>query len=311
IRGILRAADQTPLAGAAVLACQQPPPGGGAIKTYETVTKPDGRYNFAELDPGSYLVVFIDPTGAHGYRYWNSAGQDAPSTSYATRLTLDSGETLTGISATLQPAGRITGTVRNLLGNRLANIMVTVEIRDISGQFESAPISSTVTLADGTYTVDGLPTSDRYRLVFEDMLGRYRSTTLEAEAVANQTNTSGNVRMVRTGGDIMGRVTALSGAALPGILVRPYRSTGEGWEPVPDVAELTDADGAYLLFNLPPGTYRVGFKDPAIRSLPSFYPNASEPASAADITVDSETTTRDIDAGLAPAELVFLPLLRR
>ncbi len=311
IGGALRGANQKPLAGATVLACQQPPPSGGVPKVFQTVTKADGSYGFADLAPGSYLVLFADPAGAHSYGYWNSTGDIAPSSSYATLIQLNSGDALTGISATLAPAGRITGVVSNRLGGHLAKVRVSIEIRDLSGLFESVPISPTLTATDGSYTISGLPTSDRYRLSFNDPLSRYHSATLDARAAAGTTNPSGSIRLTQTGGDILGRVAALSGAPLAGILVRPYRNAGEGWEPVPDTAEQTDADGVYMLFNLPPGTYRVGFSDPAIRLLPLFYPNASDLASAADVTVAAETPTREINAGLAPARLVFLPLLRR
>ncbi|GAB4214488.1 MAG: hypothetical protein OHK0022_53080 [Roseiflexaceae bacterium] len=311
INGVVQAANQKPLGGATVLACQQPPPSGGVGKVFQTTTKPDGSYGFVGLEPGGYLVLFVDPSGAHGYRYWNSVGQNAPSTSYASLLTLAGGETQSGISAVLAPAGQISGVVSNRRGDRLAGIRVSIEIQDLSGLYESVPISPTITGLDGSYALAGLPTSDRYRLTFEDPQSRYRSALLQARTAAGDINPTGDITLAQTGGDIIGRVTKLDGAPLPGVLVMPYRSVAGGWEAVPATAERTDANGIYRLFNLPPGSYRVGFRDPSGRSLPEFYPDAPDPASASDIVVGAETTTREINAELAPARLVFLPLVRR
>jgi hypothetical protein len=105
-------------------------------------TKPPG--------PGSFKVRFFDCLDPRGYipEFYN----DIPDKQHATVLTVDVGQTLSGIDAALGKFGVISGTVTNdvttePIADACVNIFDELGVRSIG---------STRTGSDGTYTVGGL-----------------------------------------------------------------------------------------------------------------------------------------------------------
>ena len=311
LSGRVSTAAKTPLIGGEVWICRIPTDGGvGKLET--TTTGQDGSYVFNGLNAGNYQLTFVDPTGAYAYQFWNSSGQNAPSSSYASTLVLYDDKALTDINRVLPVAGRIAGQVSNRRGERLPNLKVSVEIRDLSGLFETTPISPTLSGPDGTYALGGLPTSDRYRLVVSDPEKRYHPATLAVSVTAGGITRGVDVTLAQTGGNVEGRVTDVQGEPLAGILVTPYQSIGAGvWQPLPAEATKTDLAGAYQLFNLLPGAYRIGFSDPSGQAVPEFYSDAPDLGGASELMVQAEGTLGGIDAALAFYRYVYLPLVRR
>jgi protocatechuate 3,4-dioxygenase beta subunit len=311
ISGRVFTALKTPLSSGEVWICQIPVSGGPG-KVVRTDTGPDGSYAFSGLEAGGYQLTFVDPTEKYAYQYWNTSGENAPSGSYASTVVLDDGQAVTGINRILPTAGRITGTIRNKRGEGLPDVRVRIDIQDLSGLYETTPISPALSGPDGTYAAGGLPTSDRYRLTITDPQGRYHPATLRASVTAGSVSAGMDVTLPQAGGDVVGRVTDGQGGPLADILVTPYQSDRAGvWRPLPAEAASTDSAGAYQLFNLPPGIYRLGFSDPSGRAAPEFYPDAPAPDGAADLSVQAERTLSGIDAVLTVYHRIYLPLVQR
>lgn len=311
ISGKVFTALKTPLSRGEVWLCQIPPSGGPG-KIVRTDTGLDGSYAFSGLDAGGYQLTFVDPAGKYAYQYWNTSGENAPSGSYASTVVLSDGQSITGINRILPVAGRIEGAVRNRRGEGLPNVRVSVDIQDLSGLYETTPISPALSGPDGAYAIGGLPTSDRYRMTITDPQGRYRPTTLRVSVTAGSVTAGVGVTLPQAGGDIVGSVTDGRGGPLADILVTPYQSDRAGaWRPLPAEAASTDSAGAYQLFNLPPGVYRIGFSDPSGQAAPEFYPDAPGPDSAADLSVQAERTLGGIDAALTVYHRIYLPLVQR
>ncbi|MFP3786661.1 SdrD B-like domain-containing protein, partial [Burkholderia sp. SIMBA_024] len=72
-----------------------------------TTTDSEGRYRFAGLIPGSYIVSFPSPDGVLASEFWEGA-RDSFS---ATRVQVTSGGAITGIDASLVGTGSVSGQV--------------------------------------------------------------------------------------------------------------------------------------------------------------------------------------------------------
>lgn len=142
---VTKAADGAPLFGVVYIT---EPDGGVEMVTADI--QPDGTYR-AEVAPGEHLVQF------HAYEdgildeYW----QNARTAAEATRVTVASGEELTGIDAQLEAAARITGVVRI---DSSEDGELIVEAYD-GGQLVHSVLTSiqdgayTLSLPAGTYTL--------------------------------------------------------------------------------------------------------------------------------------------------------------
>lgn len=240
-------------------------------QAFQTTTDGSGDYSVQGLDPGEYVVRFSDVGGTYGQRYWDGESDRVS----ATRLTLDLGDTESGIDATLVPGGTVAGTVTQTAGGATVPSnggFVEVFIRDAAGDWESVGSKQTDAngnyslsgLAPGTYTVQtygagpapgGLDWAGRYHG------GAYYPADATGVAVAGTATTGGvNVNVV-PGVTISGAVFNEGSSPAPGVLLKILLEREPGvWAAPPPHGGHGDEIG-YLARAMPPGKYKVCFVD--------------------------------------------------
>lgn len=258
VSGTVTDGSSAPLAGINVYVnpYDGPGPSGGAQ------TAADGSYRVGPLPDGDYRVQFDDPADVFANQYWSLH----PVWSDADRLHLQiaNGTERTRIDATLALAATITGTVTDSAGP-LADVCVNANTPAANGGWSG--IAQTTTGADGTYRLAGLPSLIDLRIQFRDCA----STPSHVEqwydrAVDFNRSTplllgAGQVRsgidaVLATGIRVAGTVTSSSGVPLRDIDVY-VNPDGQG----PGGYGRTDGTGHYVTSALPPGRYRVQFRD--------------------------------------------------
>ncbi|MCX6030768.1 MAG: carboxypeptidase regulatory-like domain-containing protein [Chloroflexi bacterium] len=267
---------------------------GWGDATATVTSAADGGYNSGGLDANLYRLRFADPNGK--YASWE----------LGSGVRVIATETTAGIDVALHELGRITGRVTaHDTGLPLSDIRVTLyHCYWYDGSRGWRWIcdggNTTPTAPDGRYEfrylVDGF-----YELEFADSQGIYVAMrTDKIQLVDNQAITSMDAALDRwesITGHITGTVTAqATGAPLVGIGIATFScsgaycwSCGQGW---------TNADGGYNLAHLSPGSYRLGFWDPAGRFEGEFFDNATSVETGADIHVTAAATTSHVNAAL-------------
>ncbi|MGB0388420.1 MAG: MSCRAMM family protein, partial [Ardenticatenaceae bacterium] len=216
-----------------------------------------GQYDVGGLNTGWYRVRFDDDQGQYATEYYNNA----PDLESATNVAVRAGLTTTGIDASLEDAGHITGTVSDESGNPLADIRVSVsqyneELDDWQWRYFHD------TDSEGQYDVGSLNTGT-YRLRFYDFEGQYATQYYDnALDIESATDIAVTVGQVTTGidasltlrGHITGTVSDESGNPLANIRVRVYQYHEEVdyWQPLG--FDDTDSEGQYDVGGLNTGT---------------------------------------------------------
>ncbi len=265
-------------------------------------TNATGDYTIVGLPTGSYAVYFEPFGSSSGYlaEYYNGK----PDQVSADPVSVTAPATTTGIDASLETGGQITGQVTATSGG--AGLPdVQVQAFDADGNQAGA---TATTDATGTYTITNLRPGT-YRVFFEPAgaSGGYfpeyyndKPDLASADPVtvtASQTTSNINASL-ETGGQITGRVTATSGGnGLPGVQVRAFNADGNQ----AGATATTDATGTYTITSLRPGTYRVFFEPAGASSgyFPEYYNDKPDLASADPVTVTASQTTSNINASLA------------
>lgn len=279
-----------PLAGIQVTFA--PATWGGCGNADAVVTSAvNGGYDSGGLDAGLYRVRFEDPNGR--YVPWE----------LNTGVQVTATETTADMNAALHELGRISGQViAHDTGLPLSDIHVTLYLCDWYERWHSwywkcFADATTHTASDGRYgfrdLVDGV-----YKVEYADPQGIYApARTDEMQLINNQAITGVDVALSRwesITGHITGRVTAdATGAPLAGIGITAFPSDGapgQSWS-----QEAANADGAYDIARLPPGSYRVQFWDAAGRFESRFF---NDSAGRADVLVAAAATTPNINGAL-------------
>lgn len=258
----------------------------GPNGTIQTTTGSDGTYTLPNLYPGSYTVYFQNPSGANYLsQYYNGAA----TSSDATPVSVGDGADVTGIDASLQSGGQISGTVSSgATGAALSGLWVFVI--DSSGD----SVGSAQTDSNGTYTVSNLPTGT-YTVEFYGT-GSYVSQYYNDESsyanadpvsvTAGQVTTGINAAMLSNGA-ISGTVTdASTGTPIAGASAYVYDSSGS----YPIASATTNASGTYTITGLSAGSYTVKF----------FATGYASSTYAGTVSVSLGTTTSGINAALSP-----------
>ena len=272
-------------------------------------TNASGEYTVSGLSEGQYKVGFSALPYAN--QYYNKQ----PSLANANFVSVTEGSTTSGINATLQEPGKITGTVTNSAG--VPVLGVTVDVYGSAFSFE--PIKVVFTNANGEYTVEGL-TEGEYKVGFfpsgSTYLAQYYNGQLSLESanpvlVTAGKTTSGIGATLTEGGKISGTVTdAYSHGRLAKIGV--YISGVEGGFGYAS----TNANGEYTITGLRTGSYKVSFfweyseaEYKACEHLPrcppkyvtQFFSNQPSEATANPVGVAVGALTPGVNAAMVPS----------
>lgn len=285
---VSREGDGAPVAGAAVYLS---PTAGGF--SYNGTTDASGDYSVSGLAPGEYTVHFEAIGTGLITEYWNGV-YDWTS---AQRIVVGDGETITGIDASMQLGGSITGQVtRESDGSPVSGVTVQV-----SSNSPAAP-KYAWTGMDGTYRIFGILPGDytvRFTPPADSGLGSEAwNGVLDGGAATPVTVVAGDAidaidASLVAMATISGHVTRESdGSPVPGFVdVLPVGSVGG-----PSAA--IGADGSYSI-GVSPGSYIVRFRPLDERLFSEFWENARLQEDATSITVAPGDQRTEIDGQLS------------
>jgi hypothetical protein len=281
----------------------------------ETFTASDGSYAVTNLPAGSYRVGFDARADGNQRDIGNYVPQfynGKPTLDVADPVAVTAGATTHGIDAALDIGGVITGHVKDQAGNALRDI--GVQLYDST----HAPLDSTVTDNDGSYTFPGLPAGTYYVgyecCVINDtavpfntndnefnVLPQFydgKATLTDATPIVialGETKTL-NDAVLAPGGRITGTVSDATGPLGRGIEVDLYDAAGNQIDSV-----ATGDDGTYELLGLETGDYNVGFVDPSGTFASQFFDAQPTLPSPPTVHVDAGAVHGGVDATLGRA----------
>jgi protocatechuate 3,4-dioxygenase beta subunit len=295
-------------------------------------TDANGRYAFGDLTTGAEYCIQVDDTSLPtlpGTDTWTQTGESDGSVNNQIAFTAPATDILVGSNDFgFQKTGEqyIAGNIyADWNGNAnfddgepgLEGILVT--LRNEAGDI----ISTTTTLADGSYQFNNLPDGN-YRISIDEGALPPQYTQTEAPGQAGVCTVCGGSVVVEivgapvvdvnfgfkpdgigTIGDLVWRDNNGNGVpnagepGLGGITVTLYLDYGDGNGYVPVTTTVTASDGSYQFSNLPPGDYRVELDASSI-------PNGLlyTTADSFDITLTSGQTYLDADFGFAPGGVI-------
>ena len=226
-----------------------------------TMSDADGNWLMPWAYPtGTYYAKTVSAPGHFNELYDNIPCKTSCDARTGTPIALVLGQTTSGVSFALDPAGSITGTV-TAAGSAAPLSGVTVYVYNASG----SSVGSATTDASGVYTKGGL-TTGTYFVKTWNTLGYidevYNNLPCNGESCPSVTTgtgvsvttgaTTGGIDFgLVLGGSITGTVTAASGGApLSSVTVNIYNASG-----VSVGSAATNASGVYTKTGLPAGTY--------------------------------------------------------
>lgn len=277
-------ATQAPIAAADISVS-----GGG--RTYSARSDASGAWRIA-VPAGTYVVR------ASAVKYATEWYNEKSTAQTADNVVVSTTE-VAGIDFTLDKwGGSISGIIRSGSGSPLANATVMVQMQATSSTTVSARFFTTTrTLQDGSYKVDGLPAGSY--LVAARATGhlmRYyhgAATPQAATPVALQTNqaaTGINIDLP-LGGSISGIVLdAKTNAPIPYAFVSALGNTVTS---AAGTGSRTDSLGRYVINGLATGDYRVYAS--AFRYAGEYYDNVRDPKLATAVSVTAPLTVSNID----------------
>ena len=219
-------------------------------------TAGDGTFAVKVPPGGSYVLGFRDFTYVHRDG-WYASGGFTPDRAAATPVPVSSAD-VTGINVTMPLNPTIGGTVRNEGNSRLGGIRVRVSpypgtsVGGDASATTAADGSWSVQLPPGTYIVQFWDTSATYVGGFRGPSGYVRHQGDADQVIVATTPVAGLDVKLPEYRFVSGRVTAASGASIPGIGVAVSNGPGSG---------TTAADGSYSL-KVEPGSWTISF-DPS------------------------------------------------
>ncbi len=204
----------------------------------------------------------------------------------------------------VQATGSIAGRVTDSAGVGIGNIRVDVYVSGLA-DYSDGYHSYSSTDAQGNYIISGLPDGS-YAVQFTDYnLARYfdewysdKATYATANPVAvtgSGTMSGVNAQMTKAG-RISGRLTDKDGMGLSGVVVGVYDFNDtiiQEW--------FSDSEGNYVVTYLPAGQYKVKFSGlltSGLYTVPEWYNDKPDSASADPVAVAFENTTANINAQL-------------
>lgn len=311
IAGVVTDRAGTPVADIVVLAYDFSPYNGW-IPGNGTRTATDGSYEIAGLQAGNHRVEFRDDRQPP--QYVSEFYDNVPNLADATDIAVGAGATVANINAQLaepdqtNPWGRITGMVTDEMGNPLAGIGVNLYTFQSDGGYW-LNVQGTVSDATGSYELSNLE-AGVYRVGYDAAgfpccLSGFYDNAPDLERATDivlapgATVTAINLVLMRLG-QITGVVTDAAGAPLSRVKVAALLPDEFGGWLRTQLAQRDEA-GAYILSDLGPGLYRVGFRDARVPEEyePEFYDDAATVDAGADIRMELGATVTGINAQLA------------
>jgi len=272
---------------------------GASQYFHQEQTTATGEYTIPDVIEGTYRVRFGNCQG-NTTNYLPEYYDDQPDFNSGEPVTVDAGETESGIDAQLADGNRILGTVTNDLGEELEQICVFL----YDGEGEEV-LTSTQTsaggdylfagLADGSYLLrvfgctPGIPANNVIAEFYENASSFDEATPIDLADGEDQTADFSLER----GGSISGNVTDAQGAPRQDICVFG-QADGQN-----SLLGITDANGDYTITGLRQGDYIVLFTSCAGGDyLPEYYDDVQMRSQAEPVAVATGQDTPDIDAEL-------------
>ena len=261
--------------------------------TSSSQTLADGTYTLTGLTPGSYSVGFYDEAGKYQLG--------------ATPVVTISSADVAGVDATMAKSLTISGRVKDVNGNGLGGLQVTLG----AGAWQGDQVVTTA--ADGTFTIPGGTPDQTDYLTVLDPNGVYAAGAWSQAGLtmdlghANQVSLAGGsikgIQIVdQVGGTIAGTILDPDGNPVVGATLSPI-VWANGAVVVVHMPGLSGAqsgsDGTFTMADLPPATtYLIQVQMPDGSSW--FYSTSGLVASSTDATAvtvaAAETASIDIDA---------------
>lgn len=180
----------------------------GRLALSQTTTA-EGIYRFRELPSTTYYVGFHRETRTTTFAAeWWRRQQDSVGLAGATPVVVDGG-VVSGISATLDPGGAITGRLVDSAGDPVVGCVLQARARD-----GSLAIRRAVTDAGGNFTIGGLSTASYVVLVTQQCSGAATGRYYDA---TSPTRTSDRLREADDVAVTRGRTTTLSHVLVTGV----------------------------------------------------------------------------------------------
>ena len=249
-----------------------------------------GQYNIGGLRVGSYRPVFVDPTGAHGSRYFPDSVDFLGATSLAvTAGGSAAADVALPAQSTTPGAATLSGTVREAGTNAALGGVFVVALR--ASDFRNA--GGAVTNASGQYSLN--VAAGDYKLAFVDSTGLHNmewhdnqpNTGLATATSVTAPAVTGAALDANTG-TLAGVVTDASGGPMGGAWILAIGPSGVAG------GAITDEDGGYTIAGLAPGVYRAAIIDPVGGRTVEYFENSPDFAGATPLTVTAaHTTTAD------------------
>jgi len=270
---------------------------GFAVASAGTGWNNEGYYRIRRLRTGQYRVFF----NAGGTSRVSEYYPDKATLADAVPVTVQTGQTVSGIDARLDEAGAIAGRVTDASGDGIYNVNVFVTAVGSDRSF------SATTNAAGNYTVGNILPGTyrvRFRPAGGDLAAEWyndkSSFTLANDVVvaAGETVPDVNAQLTAVGGSITGQVTNGTDG-LKRVLVYAYDSAKPN---AAATTSLTREDGTYTLKRLPEGDVKVFFNsDYYLLGYGSeYYNDQAAHAAANPVPINLGQTTDNINAVLAP-----------
>jgi hypothetical protein len=222
---------------------------GQSLSCQVTASNTGGEYTISGLRSGSYQVDFFSEEEGSAYapQYYSDKASPAEAGNVAVTVS----NKASGIDAALGIGGQISGTVTAAGGGALAKVEVCAA-QEASGLLGGG---CGVSNEDGAYTISGLASGSYSVEFYTYQAGNYLPDIRSGVSVSAPSVTAGVDGALSTGGQIAGKVTALSGGApLAGIEVCASGEAQSGYD-----CQDTSASGEYTLSQLATGTYEVQF----------------------------------------------------
>ena len=248
----------------------------------------DGSYTISVLPSGQYTLK----ASLEGYltEYYNNAA----SSNEAVLIDVTSPEVAAGIDFTLDQGGTISGYVYE--SDEETPIKSAYVYAFLTGN--SSATEHTLSEADGSYTITGLPSGDyilkatRNGFLSEYYNGVYDKASATIVSVAAPANTGGKIFTLDIGGYISGCVFQADGITpIEGAEVEAISTWTDNSE-----SSDTGSDGSFLIQNLVPGNFMVSAKKSGFAL--QYYENALIPSEATPVPVAAPEITPNINFSL-------------